>query len=201
MLFIDTVPVADAKGQVRDMYARQQQRWGYVPNYALAFCHRPELMGLWANLLAGIRRTIAPRTFELATLAAAHELRNTACSLAHGQALTTFFSDDEVCAIANGDYTCLTEAEAAMVRLARKVAADAAAVTQADIDAMRSHGFGEGEIFDVVITAAARAFFTKVLDGVGVQADAQMSGMSAMLRETMAVGRPMAVRPSEALAD
>ncbi len=28
--------------------ARQEAHWGFVPNYAKVFCHRPEIMGLWA---------------------------------------------------------------------------------------------------------------------------------------------------------
>lgn len=34
MAFIRTIPPHAATGAVRDMYARQEDRWGYVPNYA-----------------------------------------------------------------------------------------------------------------------------------------------------------------------
>lgn len=44
MLFIDTIPPDSAEGEVAAMYRRQQAAWGYVPNYAKAFCHRPEVM-------------------------------------------------------------------------------------------------------------------------------------------------------------
>jgi len=201
MAFINTIAPRDASGEVRDMYVRQQGRWGYVPNYARVFCHRPEIMALWANLLAGIRRHIEPRRFELVTMAAARELRNSACALAHGQALTAFFAEAEVCAIAAGDLQALTAADAAMVKFARQVAADASAVTHADIDTLRRLGFSDAEIFDIVATAAARAFFTKVLDGLGVLADMSAASMPEALRKALVVGRPISGEANAIVAE
>ena len=40
------------------------------------------------------------RRFELVTFAAAHELRSSACSLAHGKVLEEFFGDRDIVAIA-----------------------------------------------------------------------------------------------------
>ena len=57
------------------MYRRQQATWGYVPNYAKVFCHRPEVMARWGALLAEIKRPMDKRRFELVTFVAAHELR------------------------------------------------------------------------------------------------------------------------------
>jgi hypothetical protein len=99
MSYIKTVSPKHAEGAVLEMYERQQRHWGYVPNYAKSFSHRPEVMARWGRLLAEIRRPLDDRMFELVTFAAAIELRHTSCSLAHGKALTRFFSDDEVRAI------------------------------------------------------------------------------------------------------
>ena len=59
-----------------------------------------------------------------------------------------------------------------MMAFSRKIARDAASIEQSDIDALRRHGIGDAEIFDIVATAAGRAFFAKILDGLGVLADA-----------------------------
>ena len=126
MSFIDTIPPAAAEGETAAMYRRQQAAWGYVPNYAKAFSHRPEVMARWGALLAEIRRPMDRRRFELATFAAAHELRNSACALAHGRALGEFFAEAEVVAIAEGRLDgVLDDAEQAIVRFARQVARDA----------------------------------------------------------------------------
>ena len=87
MAFIETTPPDAAEGVVAAMYLRQQHAWGYVPNYAKVFCHRPEVLARWGQLLAEIRRPMDKRRFELVTFAAAYALDNTACALVHGKAL------------------------------------------------------------------------------------------------------------------
>src|SRR5690606_4887805 len=138
MAFIETIPVEHAADDVKAMYERQFLHYGDVPNYALVFCHRPEIMRLWAQLLSGIKRHMDKRRFELVTFAAAHALRSTLCSLAHGKTLTEFLSAAEVIAIARGDAPeSLTDAEAAMLEFVRKVARDASSVTSCDVERLK----------------------------------------------------------------
>ncbi len=195
MPFIKTTQPADADDAVTAMYARQQSAWGYIPNYAKVFCYRPEVMARWGQLLAEIKRPLDLRSFELVTFVAAHELRNTACTLAHGKALREFFSDEQIVAIAAGKYDAvLNEAEAALLRFARQIARDAARVTAGQVQALKDFGYSDAEIFDVAATAAGRAFFTKVLDALGVEPDAPFRGLEPAFREPLAVGRPIDVR-------
>lgn len=51
MAFIRTIPPQEATGAVHDMYARQEDHWGYVPNYAKVFSHRPEVLARWGACL------------------------------------------------------------------------------------------------------------------------------------------------------
>ncbi|HEX6260706.1 MAG TPA: hypothetical protein VFZ51_08625 [Woeseiaceae bacterium] len=200
MAFSKTIAPADAEGDLRAMYERQQSSWGFVPNYAKVFCHRPEVLARWARLLAELKRPMDARRFELITFAAAHELRHTACSLAHGKALTSFFEEDDVRKLALGEAgNAFTPAENAMMDFARKVAKDASRITSGDVDVLRSHGFSDEEIFDIAATAAGRAFFTKLLDSLGVEADASFLSMSKELRETLTVGRPIDFRQPEVM--
>lgn len=202
MAFIDTIPPDDAQGEVRAMYERQQASWGYVPNYAKVFSHRPEVLARWGRLLAEIRRPMDDRRFELVTFAAAHELRNSACALAHGKALTRFFPSAEVQAMAEGgDASELTAAEQAMMDFSRKVARDATTITQGDVDELRACGLSDAEIFDVVATSAGRAFFTKLLDGLGVLGDSPFGAMEASLRDALTVGRPLDHATPEMMAE
>jgi uncharacterized peroxidase-related enzyme len=201
MAHIDTVPAQAAEGEVLAMYERQQQFWGYVPNYAKIFSPRPEVMARWASLLAGIRRPMDPRRFELVTLAAAEALGNSYCCLAHGSALRQFYPDDAVAEIASGAATeALTPAEQEMLRFARKVARNAVAVTVADVDALRRHGFTDAEVFDIVATVAGRAFFTKLLDALGAEPDAAWLAMDGPLRDVLTVGRPIGQEPADRVA-
>ena len=202
MAYIETIPADDAHDEVRAMYERQQASWGYIPNYAKVFSHRPEVLARWGRLLAEIRRPMDARRFELVTFAAAHELRNSACALAHGKALTRFFPPAAVQAMAEGgDVPGLSPAERAMMDFSRKVARDATAVTQVDIDELRDGGLSDPEIFAIVATSAGRAFFTKLLDGLGVLGDSPFEAMDAGFRDTLTVGRPLDHGTRETLAE
>jgi uncharacterized peroxidase-related enzyme len=192
MTFIDTIPPQAATGVVAAMYRRQQGAWGYVPNYAKVFSHRPEVLARWGQLLAEIRRPLDARRFELVTFAAAHQLGHSACTLAHGRALREFFADDQIVAIAEGRVDGLLDAaEQALLRFARQVAADASQVTAEHVAELRDLGWTDADIFDVAATAAGRAFFTKLLDALGVLADAPFLALAEPLRRALTVGRPI----------
>jgi uncharacterized peroxidase-related enzyme len=202
MSFITTLAPEAATGDVAEMYRRQQQSWGFVPNYAKVFCHRPQLMARWAALLAEVKRPLDKRRLEMVTFAAAHELGHSPCSLAHGRMLREFFADEEIVAIATGRVeTLLPPAEQAMLRFARCVARDAAAVTADGVAGLRAHGFSDAEIFDIAAVVAARAFFTKLLDAVGVLPDAPFADLPQPLRAALAVGRPIDRGPCVAMPD
>lgn len=203
MAFVSTVPACEAEGAVREMYARQQKAYGYVPGYAKVFSLRPELMGLWADLQRGIRRHIAPREFELTTLAAARALKSTLCSLAHGTCLLEFFSEEELVAILEGrgvSSGVISERDEALMNFADLVARDASAATQENIDDLRNVGFSDEEIFDVAAAAAARAFFTKILDGLGSDGDHPYAELGVGLKESLSVGREMSLTMKECVA-
>jgi uncharacterized peroxidase-related enzyme len=176
------------------MYDRQQKHYGYVPNYATVFSHRPEVMRRWAELLSAIKRPMSKRRFELATFAAAVELRSTLCTLAHGKALLAFFSAADVMAMAGGELPAsLTAAEAGLMRFARAVARDASAITASDVAELKGYGFSDAEVFDVVVTVAGRAFFTKVVESLGVAADAPLRELDGAFRDALSVGRPVTI--------
>ena len=200
MTFINTIPPHAARDAVADMYQRQQAAWGFVPNYAKVFSHRPEVLRRWGQLLAEIKRPMGKRRFELVTFVAAHELRHSACSLAHGKALREMFTDDEIVSIAEGrTEDVLGDAEQAIVRFARQVASDASQVTTADIAALRDHGCTDAEVFDIAAAAVGRAFFTKLLDAMGVQPDAPFHAIEAALRRALPHGRPIDTKACETM--
>ena len=134
------------------------------------------------------------------TFAAAHELRHTPCSLAHGNALTPFFTNEQILAIARQeDLDFLTQAEREMVSFSRKVARDAAAINAADVQRLKDCGLDDGTIFDIAATAAGRAFFTKILDAVGSLPDAGFMSIEEGLRVPLTVGRPISTTSDEVM--
>ena len=201
MAFIRTIPVSEAKDDVREMYARQEGEWGFVPDYAKVFCHRPEVMARWGKMLAEIKRPVDARRLELATTAAALELRHSSCALAHGHSLAKIVGKDAVIAIANGkDTAVLTDAEKAIVTFARHVARDASTITAGEVAALREiHGLTDAEIFDIAAIAAARSFFTKLLDALGSEPDPSFMKLDDDLRRALTVGRPIGCTEPEVL--
>jgi len=193
MAFIETIPVKAAPDDVLDMYQHQEEEWGYVPDYAKVFCHRPAVMARWGRLLAEIKRPVDPRRRELVTFTVAHTLKHSPCSLAHGNQLAGMIGKEAVLAIAQGrDAEVLNAADCAMLKYARRIAVDASAITADEVRALKEvHGFDDGEIFDIAAIAASRSFFTKVLDALGTDADMPFMKMDEELRNGLTVGRPI----------
>jgi uncharacterized peroxidase-related enzyme len=190
MSFIETTPPGAAEGAVAAMYQRQQSAWGYIPNYAKVFSLRPEVLTRWGQLQAEIRRPMDKRRFELATFAAALELRNSACALVHGKALQEWFTDAQIVAIAAGRcHKILSKAEQSMVAFARQIARDATRTTADQVAELRQHGYSDAEIFDIAATAAGRAFFAKLLDALGVLPDSALLALDEPFRRSLTVGR------------
>jgi uncharacterized peroxidase-related enzyme len=194
MTFVDTVPEDEASGQLAELYDADRAAAGRLPNYTRAFSLRPGVYAAWRQLLGAIRTEMDPWRYELATLAAARRLRSSYCSLAHGSVLLKEHMDQETLHAVAADHRTagLDPVDVAVMDLADKVAADASSVTGADVDRLRGLGLSDAEIFDVVATAAARCFFSKTLDGLGVQPDARYAELDADLRGVLTVGRPIA---------
>jgi uncharacterized peroxidase-related enzyme len=196
MAFIRTIPPSEAQGPVREMYQQVERRLGYVPNWARAFSLRPGVRDGWAALLASIQSNLPVRTYELATLTAARALRSSYCSLAHGSVLANkvFDAATVTAVMKDAPGAPLEPGERAMMAFVEKVVLNADRVSAADIEVLRSHGYQDEDIFDVAATAAARCFFSKLLDALGVQADSTFNDLDPTLREALTVGRPVADR-------
>jgi len=163
-------------------------------NMERAFEERPEVFAAWQRLNGAIKADMDLRRYELATIAAARRLRSSYCMLAHGSLLADRFLGGEAVRAVAADPAAagLDPVDVAVMALAEKVAADATAVTEEDIDGLRALGLADAEILGVVLAAAARCFFSKTLDGLGVRPDQQFAAMEPALRDALTIGRPIA---------
>lgn len=194
MTFIETIPKDQATGATAELYASDQQAFGFLPNFTQAFSLRPPAYAAWRELNAAIKSGMDPLRYELVTLAAARRLRSSYCALAHGTVLIDRFLDDKTLRLlmTNQRAAGLEEADIAVMDLADKVADDATTVEQEDIDRLRSHGIPDADILDVVLAAAARCFFSKTLDALGVEPDAKYGDLDPEIRDPLTVGRAIA---------
>jgi uncharacterized peroxidase-related enzyme len=190
MAFVEDVHEDD----LPEICAADRAQAGYLPNYSRVWAHRPEAYAAWKQLAGAIKSSMDERRYELATLAAARRLRSSYCALAHGKVLADRFHDaTDVAAFASDHRTAgLNEVDVAVMDFAEKVADDATAVTRADIDRLREVGLSDADAVDIALTAAARCFFSKTLDALGVEPDSAYRDLDPALRDSLTVGRPIA---------
>jgi hypothetical protein len=75
MSFIETIPEDQASGATADMYAADQEAFGYLPNFTRAFSLHPAVYAAWRELNGAIKSAMDLRRYELATVAAASTAR------------------------------------------------------------------------------------------------------------------------------
>ncbi|MEM9760574.1 MAG: peroxidase [Pseudomonadota bacterium] len=203
MSFITTHAPSNASAEVLAMYARQQEHWGYIPEYAKLFSHRPEALTRWGRLLAELRRYSDERRFELVTFVVALELRNSSCALAHGKKLAGLIGKHRVLAIASrNEHSVMCLTDQAVIRFARAIARDATTVSAHEVDTLLAeYGISDAEVFDIAAIAAARCFFVKLLDALGCQPDSTFSSIDEELRRVLTVGKPISLKAPERLDD
>jgi alkylhydroperoxidase family enzyme len=149
---------------------------------------RPDAYAAWRKLVTAVKEISDERRYELATLAAARRLRSSYCALAHGKVLAEeFYGFESVPTLPEG----LDDADRAIMAFAEQVVADATAITEADVEELRGHGLSDGEIFDIVLAVTIRCFFSKTLDALGVQPDADFADLDPAFRDPLTVGRPI----------
>lgn len=193
MGFIETTSEAEATGATAAMYDRVRGAEG-LPNWARLFSLKPGVLDGWTALLGAVKEGQDFRRYELAPLGAARALGSSYCLLAHGKVLLdNGFAAATLREIAEtGTSAALSPAERAVLGFAARIATDAAAITADDVEALRAEGLSEREIFEVAATAAARCFFSKLLDALGARPDAGFRALPEALGDALTPGRRIA---------
>ena len=182
-----------------DAWAEAQTAWwGYLPNYAAVFGSRPDVARAWTALSAAVVGGMDRRRYELATIAAARAVGSTYCTAAHSKFLRDVCGDEAtMVALANDpDGGSLDDTDRAVVAFAAKVARQASAINQDDVDALRAAGLSDNDIADVIFAVGARCFFATVLDAAGAEPDHQLAVALDTVAERLVVGRRIAAPPA-----
>lgn len=172
MSIIHTVSDVDATGDVAAFYAEDRQHYGYVPTRTRVMAVNPEALTAFEELTRAIAAQLGVRNYRLVTLAAAGALKSDECLLAHGNMARKIMDDGELESVARDFRTAgLTDAEVAMMEFAEKVCGDSAAMTDADSQVLRDHGFSDREIVDITLAAAVRNYYSRALQALAVPLD------------------------------
>jgi alkylhydroperoxidase family enzyme len=161
-------------------------------NMERAFAARPDVLDAWMELNGSIKANMDLRRYELATLAAARRLKSSYCCLAHGRVMREELGEPDSTLLRSHHDAGLDAIDVAVMDLAERVVDDATTIGDGELQPLRDLGLGEDEIMDVVLAAAARCFFSKTLDALGVLPDAFYRKLDDDLQAALVVGRPIA---------
>ena len=176
MWYINPVADQDASGLLRELYEQKQKESGYISNTTRAWSYRPEMMGLWEQLLKTIRSHMRLRHYELITLAASQAIGCEYCMLAHGAVLyKNGFTAQQLIAILEDYHKAdLSPVEVHMMDYASKISRDSSSITPADIDLLHQDGLSDQQITDVALVAVARNFISRFFNALGAPPDAEL---------------------------
>jgi len=188
MSIIATPEPEKITGLAAQIYADDLEDFGYVPEHTRVMAVNPEAYRAWEVLIGSIAKPMGSRRYELVTLAAARGARSEHCLLAHGNRTLRYIEEEQLTRIAR-DYrdAGITEAEVAMMAFAEKVSTASSEMTDADSQTLRDHGFSDREIVDIALAAAARNYFSRAIQALGVAVDVP-PGIPQGLREALVEG-------------
>ena len=172
-MMIAPPPAETAVGHVADMYAEDIADDGFVFAHTQALAVNPEAHAAFEQLVRAIVPSIGLGVYEAATLGAAQAIGSTHCLLAHGRKAlrAEVVDEDGLMAFAQGDDSGFSSGEQIVIRFARKLSTDPAAMTDADTQELRDAGFSDRQIVDITLAAGARNFLSRSLLALAVPVD------------------------------
>jgi len=187
-MIVSTPPLDEASGHVADMYEGDLRTDGFVFAHTRAMAINPEAHQAFETLVRAIVPSIGVRTYELATLGAARAIPSPHCLLAHGRKALRAgaLTEEQLQGLARReDETAgLDDADVAVLRFAEKLSTDAAAMTDADSQALRDAGFTDRQIVDIALAAAVRNYLSRALQALAVPVD-DVKGLSPALTQAL----------------
>ena len=184
--WIRMIPLEEATGKLKEMYARVTTPHGTVDNVMRAHSLRPHSMEghlvLYKNVLHNPDNTL-PLWF-LEVVASYVSLTNRCdYSLTHHWANARRLMNDST--RSERVWKALSDAtpelafsgkELALLNYARKLTVDVANMVKADFDAMRAAGCDDGEILEVNQVCAYFNYSNRLLNGLGVTTEGDQIG-------------------------
>lgn len=153
--------LADLPDDIREMILAVQEKAGFIPNVFLALAHRPaELRAFFAyhDALMEKESGLSKAEREMIVVATSGANQCLYCVVAHGAILRIRAKDPLIADQVAVNYrkADITPRQMAMLDFAMKVSQNAEALSDADFEALRQHGFTDEDAWDI---AGIAAFF------------------------------------------
>lgn len=177
------VPSLDSLPEdIREMILAVQEKAGFVPNVFLAMAHRPdELRAFFAyhDVLMEKDGGLTKAEREMIVVATSAANGCLYCVVAHGAILRIRAKNPLIAdqLATNHRKSDVTPRQMAMLDLAVKVALDSAAVTEADYETLRGHGFTDDDIWDITAITAFFAMSNRLANTLSIRPNDEFFGM------------------------
>lgn len=153
--------ITELPGDVKNAMLAVQEKAGFIPNVFWTLAHRPdEFRAFMAYHDALMERDggLSQADKEMIIVATSNDNGCQYCVVAHGailrvRAKNPLIADQVAVNYRKAD---ITPRQKAMIDFAMKVSKEAQAISDADFDVLRSHGFEDEDIWDI---AGITAFF------------------------------------------
>ena len=167
---------------IQELYAKNREKPGFVPNvfqaYSLRSAQLRGFVALYDSIMeADSGLTKAER--EMIAVAVSAENHCFYCLVSHG-AILRIRSKNPIQAdtiAANYRAADVTPRQRAMLDYAVKITRASDTCDDADIDALRAHGFGDEDIMDIIQTAAFFNYSNRVASALEMRPNREFFGM------------------------
>jgi uncharacterized peroxidase-related enzyme len=166
--------LAELPEDIRARILEVQEKAGFVPNVFATLAHRPDDFRAFfayhdALMLKDGGLTKAEREMIVVATSGANDCLY--CIVAHGALLRIYGKNPLVADQVAVNYrkADITLRQRAMLAFAMKVAVDSAAIGDADFAALREHGFGDEDIWDIGAIAALFALSNRMANMIAMR--------------------------------
>ena len=183
------VPALDAlPADIRDRILEVQEKAGFVPNVFVTLAHRPDEFRAFfayhdALMLKDGGLTKAEREMIVVATSAANDCLY--CIIAHGAILRIYAKNPLIADQVAVNYrkADITARQKAMLAFAMKVATNSVGIGDADFAALREHGFGDEDIWDVGAIAAFFALSNRMANLISMRPNDEFYAMGRVARQ------------------
>ena len=180
--------LAEVPDDLRARMLEVQEKAGFVPNVFLTLAHRPdECRAFFAYHDALMLRESGLTKGEKEMIVVATSGANDClyCVVAHGAILRVYEKQALVADQIAVNYrkADITPRQKAMLAFAMKVATDSAAITEADFEAVRAHGFSDEDIWDIGGIAAFFALSNRMANMIAMRPNDEFYLLGRVPRE------------------
>jgi uncharacterized peroxidase-related enzyme len=174
-MWIGTVPVEEASGELKEAYDWQSKRLGKPTELTMLGSLAPEIVHARLTLYRASEHcpsALTPRQRTvIGYVTSVLNFTPHCASQVRLKLRELTFTEDEIRAMDEGRYDVLQPAEAAVARYSAKLTKQPGELTEADITALRAEGLTDLEILDANNMCAHLNYVNRIANGLGLKSE------------------------------